>query len=323
MEWAAYWEMFLSENRLHDKVRQLNRYDREVLEQESCTERICKGIYDCYDKKARELIEIKQACMKELDKIEGIHLSSGRVKKLDSLLCKVIIKRSENVATFDSKYFYLDEFNYDKIITDLVGLRLIISYRGKWLLIHRQIQNLFPLLDKSLYIKDKLLSHDLAEQFQAEWPKVYYARGDSTQEYTDEGLEIYQKDNGYRSVHYVLSFQNTYIELQMRTIYDEAWSDCDHNYVYKKEKHLSHDALFEMSILLNKLTEISGSLSDTMESVYRKEGMVRNKQGNRWVTRQEHIDSIDVIMEKIDEVFVEFKGFRNKLAGEREDCNEN
>ena len=322
MEWAEYWETFLSENRLQNKVRELNQYDREVLGQEPCTERICKGIYSSYDKKALELLEIKQECMKELDKIEGIHLSSGRVKRVDSLLCKVINKRSENVETFDSKYLYLDEFNYDKIITDLIGLRLIISYRGKWLLIHHQIQNLFPLLDKSLYKKDKPLNHDLAKQFQAEWPKVYYARGDSTQEYTEEGLDIYQKDNGYRSIHYVLSFQNTYIELQMRTIYDEAWSDCDHNYVYKKEKHLSHDALAQISLILNKLTEISGSVSDTMECVYRKEGMIRDKQRNKWVARQEHLDSIDVIMKKMDEVCGELKEFRNKLVSEREDCDE-
>ncbi|MCM1153942.1 MAG: RelA/SpoT domain-containing protein [Roseburia sp.] len=319
MGWAAYWEGFLTENKLHNKVRELDRYDKEILAQEPCTEYICKGIYDCYDEKNEELLRIKQECMRELDTIEGIHLSTGRVKKLDSLLNKVIAKRSENVAEFSSRYYGLNEYNYDKIITDLVGLRLIISYRGKWLYVHRQIQELFPLLDKSLYVKNKLLEHSPAKQFQAEWPRAYYARGDSIQEYIDEGLETYLKDNGYRSIHYVLSFQNTYIELQMRTIYDEAWSDCDHKYVYKKEKHISHDALAKMSEILNGLTGISGSLNDTMESVYRTEGMYRNKYGNQWITAPDYIKDIDVIIEGIEEVCGELKGFRNRLTNERED----
>ena len=33
---------------------------------------------------------------------------------------------------------------------------------------------------------------------------------------------------------------------QVRTIYDEAWSDCDHNYVYKQDENKSHTALEQM-----------------------------------------------------------------------------
>ena len=98
-------------------------------------------------------------------------------------LFKVIDKRRENIEAFDSKYYDLNEFNYDRIITDLVGIRLIINYRGKWLDVHRKILEMFPLLDQKLYEANPLLEHRTGERFQAEWPKVYYAQNDPIQEY--------------------------------------------------------------------------------------------------------------------------------------------
>ena len=149
MEWTEYWQNLLHNNKLSGKLEELDRYEKNILQKEPQTERICKGIYDRYDEKEKELLLVRRDCLKELEGIEGVHLSCGRIKKKDSLLCKVINKRSENIAAFDSKYYALDEFCYDKIITDLVGLRLIISYRGEWLSVHKQILERFPLLDRA------------------------------------------------------------------------------------------------------------------------------------------------------------------------------
>lgn len=326
MEWTEYWQNLLRENKLSATVKELDSYERSCG-REPQTERICKGIYDCYDEKAQQLLEVKRDCMKELDAIDGIHLSCGRVKEKDSLLCKVIKKRSENITAFDSKYYQMDECNYDKIITDLIGLRLIINYRGKWLSIHKQILDIFPLADAELYEKQTLLEHDLKkrflkEQFQAEWPKVYYAYGDAVQEYIDEGLDTRLSKTGYRSIHYILSFKDTYIELQMRTIYDEAWSDCDHSYVYKKNHNSSHDALAEMSIILNALTNVSGCLNDVMKSVYDGEKMKRDEKKTGWIAQTEIVNDIDDILEKLKETENDFNRFREKIISAQEGRNE-
>ena len=244
------------------------------------------------------------------------------MKGKDSLLCKVIDKRRENIEAFDSKYYDLNEFNYDRIITDLVGIRLIINYRGKWLDVHRKILEMFPLLDQKLYEANPLLEHRTGERFQAEWPKVYYAQNDPIQEYKNEGLYVKLKAIGYRGIHYILSYRGTYIELQLRTIYDEAWSECDHNYVYKKEENRSHDALVQLSKILNRLTHLSDILNDTMKSVYDKEGIVVSGQENVWTALSEHIDSIDEIIAKLEETDNIFREFRSRLVDKQEDCDE-
>lgn len=322
MEWEAYWQSLLTEKKLNNKVTELNLYEEIILEREPCTERICKGICDRYDEMEKHLEAVKLDCIKEFNQIEGVYLKSGRVKGKDSLLCKVIDKRRENIEAFDSKYYDLDEFNYDRIITDLVGIRLIINYRGKWLDVHRKILEMFPLLDQKLYEANPLLEHRTGERFQAEWPKVYYAQNDPIQEYKNEGLYVKLKAIGYRGIHYILSYRGTYIELQLRTIYDEAWSECDHNYVYKKEENRSHDALVQLSKILNRLTHLSDILNDTMKSVYDKEGIVVSGQENVWTALSEHIDSIDEIIAKLEETDNIFREFRSRLVDKQEDCDE-
>ncbi|MCM1174327.1 MAG: hypothetical protein NC341_04660 [Blautia sp.] len=319
MEWEAYWQNLLAEKKLNNKVKELDRYEEIILKHAPRTEKICRGIYERYDAMQKRLEAVKLDCITEFNAIEGVYLKSGRVKGKDSLLRKVIDKRQENIAAFDSKYYNLDEFNYDKIITDLVGIRLIINYRGKWIDIHRKILGNFPLFDKELYVENPLLEHRAGEKFQAEWPIVYYAQNDPIQEYRDEGLCVKLKEIGYRGIHYILSYEETYIEIQLRTIYDEAWSECDHNYVYKKDENRSHDALVQLSEILNRLTHLSDILNDTMKSVHDKEGIVFSQQENVWTALSEHIDSIDEIIAKLEETDGIFRKFRNQLVDQQED----
>lgn len=176
-------------------------------------------------------------------------------------------------------------------------------------------------MDQSLYEKKKPLEHRPGEKFQAEWPNVYHAKTDSAQQYKEEGLHVNPQTKGYRSIHYILSYKETYIELQLRTIYDEAWGECDHNYVYKKEANRSHGALLRLSEILNRLTSLSDILNDTMKSVYDKEGIINGKQKETWAALPEHINSIDEIIGKIDEVGSDLKAFRNQLICKQEDCD--
>ena len=56
-----------------------------------------------------------------------VHLQSGRVKEKDSLIEKVIRKRYEYIGSKTSAYAHLRGDNYAEIITDLVGVKLIIG----------------------------------------------------------------------------------------------------------------------------------------------------------------------------------------------------
>lgn len=211
--------------------------------------------------------------MKIVETLPGVHLQTSRVKTLDSLLEKVINKRHKHLMDVKNLYSGITGSNYKDILTDLVGIRLIISYRGKWLDIHNAIIKKFPYSsDMNLYNIYKYLPHPKSgEGIIAEMPKAYYAYGDDISMYEAAGIRWEIRENGYRSVHYIISFQKTYIEIQTRTIYDEAWSDCDHSYVYKHEENASHSALEELSQILCKLTNISNDLGEEMRVIFESE----------------------------------------------------
>jgi ppGpp synthetase/RelA/SpoT-type nucleotidyltranferase len=126
----------------------------------------------------------------------------------------------------------------------------------------------------------------------AEIPKAYHAYGDDLSVYDGLKIDTKLKENGYRSVHYIVSFMGVYIEIQTRTIYDEAWNDCDHNYVYKKETHVSHSALSELSSALSMLTNASNDLGEKMQYIYEKE-VIREKEG-KYVSQDADLNFNDI-----------------------------
>ena len=55
---------------------------------------------------------------------KGIHSYRTRVKDAEHLIVKIIRKRHENYK----KYRNLDKYNYEKFLTDLIGIRCFIIY---------------------------------------------------------------------------------------------------------------------------------------------------------------------------------------------------
>lgn len=133
---------------------------------------------------------------------------------------------------------------------------------------HRQILELFPYDKTREYEKGILEPVKEGINIQAEIPKVYYAVGDDITAYVEQGLIAKQHTMNYRSIHYTVTYNGFYVEIQMRTIYDEAWSDCDHNYVYKKDDNTSHNALEKLSTILSKLTNLSNDIGEKMKDIY-------------------------------------------------------
>lgn len=269
MEWNEYWSNLITKEKLISKVTEINEIDKEINGKYSI-EDICHSIYNEYKKYAEQLENVRHELLKIIEQFPGVHLQTSRVKKVDSVLCKIIIKKHAHMMDENSLYSDITDKNYKDILTDLIGIRLIISYRGKWIDLHQKIVKTFPYAeDRELYNQYVFLPHPTdGSRILAEIPKAYYAYGDDLSLYDDVMVERKIKDNGYRSVHYVVSFMNTYVEIQTRTIYDEAWNDCDHNYVYKKEHHVSYSALKELSAILSLITNASNDLGETMQKIF-------------------------------------------------------
>lgn len=308
-EWDEFWISFLNVKKLNTKVDNLNELD-------GCkkTETICKAIYENYDKYKDELDNIRILFVKEVEHLPGVHLQTSRVKSLDSILEKIVNKRYDYSLNSESLYSSLNSDNYRQIITDLIGVRIIISYRGEWKTLHNEIVCRFHYMNENDYIRDRFIPHIDGDKFIAEIPKAYYADGDDLSIYDGILIDTRLKETGYRSVHYVISYMNTYIELQTRTIYDEAWSDCDHSYVYKHEENRSHAALEKLSRILCSYTNTSNDLGDIMHKIYETESIV-DEENDKFVSDIGIISEMDGIIGRYEEALRLFREFRDSVSG--------
>lgn len=311
--WSQYWQEFLEHKKLENFVSEMNEVD-ELLGNTVRIEDICFKIYEDYQGKWKDHLEqVRADFLKMLEGFQYVHLQTSRVKKIDSLLEKVILKRYNSLQNSASAYAKINGENYKDIVTDLIGMRIILNYRGNWKDIHEEILNQF-IYEKELFESEEMiLPHpNGGENVIAQIPKVYYAQGDDTKEFSEYGFCTELHSKGYRSIHYIVSYQGVYVELQVRTIYDEAWSDCDHNYVYKQDHNHSHTALLEMSRMLCRLTNISNDMGETMKEIFEKQSYT-DIGDNRWEADEDQIKKVDITLKKLYYVIEELKTFQSNI----------
>lgn len=316
MEWELFWNQLLDEHKLRETVKEMNQVD-QARSGTIRIEQICHRIFDEYDCWKETYERIRDDFWKTIEPIGYVHLHTSRIKSLDSLLEKVITKRYRQLTDSKSRYAGINGDNYRNIITDIIGVRLIVNYRGNWKEIHKELIQLFPYNPDVIYDEETLMPHVPNKNYQAECPKVYYAEGDDIREYSQYGFIPKLHKTNYRSIHYTISFEEAYIELQLRTIYDEAWSDCNHNYVYKKEDNKSHIALEQISSVLSKLTNISNDIVEQMKDVYEKELITVNKDG-KWNAPLDLLEKWNQTVKRLGIVEQDIAFLRNKMIVEKE-----
>ena len=198
----------------------------------------------------------------------GIHSYRYRTKSPGHLLEKIIRKRSEHPGRFD----HIDRANYHKYITDLIGIRVFFLYREDWIYFHNYITTVFE-NDPENYVEDRIRDFDEDPEhfYIAERPKVYRRNGD-TRIYDEELIDI-KSDGIYRSLHYIIKYRGYYVEIQGRTLFEEGWSEIDHDIVYPYFK--DDEMLKDFSTLLNRLS----GMADEMSSYFRRMKSVREEPG--------------------------------------------
>lgn len=221
-----------------------------------------------------------------------IHSIRYRVKDEDSLLVKLIEKCSEVPQTPQGnaeveKYRCVTKQNYYKIITDLIGVRILIRYRYQWETVHRLIWELFHSDDQG-YVQDweKEYINDPGLNFIAEQPKAYIKQDSDRGIYEAIGENTFMiktSDNHYASLHYVVNFGGCYVEIQVRTIFDEAWCECNHDFIYKavvtskKDKRI----LDRLSTILAEHTTASEEIVSLMCDIADPGKEFRGKRTNK------------------------------------------
>ncbi len=298
----------MNENKLRGHVLQMDSVD----DGECKTEKICKEVYCNYPSYFEKWEKVRGKIVKQIEGISVVHLHTSRVKSIDSILRKIITKRHERLLNKNDPYSRIAADNFQSIITDLAGVRLIISYRGDWKGLHKELVSLFPYATDEEYSTYDTVPHKDGQVFLAQRPIVYHAKDDDLSIYLSENVETKFKERGYRSVHYVISYENVYVEIQTRTIYDEAWSDCDHRYVYKHDECPSYSALKEMSAILCEYTNNTSDFGEEMRRVFDSHSAI-DCGGEKYNVTKEMKDRMDRVFERYVSVQNHFGAFLDKL----------
>lgn len=220
-------------------------------------------IYNDFEKKTpiyrKVLSEFEEQYMKKKEDM-GIHSYRTRIKDPEHLIVKIIRKKSEKYR----KYCKLNKDNYEKFLTDLIGIRGFILFKEQWIEFHNYICECFE-NNPSYYIKDSITDFDdnAEHQYIAEAPKVHIRNGDNRKIY--EGHiepDKIESNKIYRSIHYILKYQGVYIEIQIRTLFEEGWGEIDHHIVYPYYE--DNKNLHQYTELLNRLS----GLADEMGSFF-------------------------------------------------------
>jgi ppGpp synthetase/RelA/SpoT-type nucleotidyltranferase len=166
-----------------------------------------------------------------LQQVPAIHSLKLRIKNPEHLVSKIIRKRLKEPERI------IDSTNYRREVTDLIGLRALHLFKDEWRPIHEFVTAIWD-------------TH--------EPPIAYVRRGDPDalqQSFTAAGLGVEPHEQGYRSVHYLLkskpSKEDHVVELQVRTIFEEGWSEIDHRIRYPR--HSDDQFLAEFLQIFNRL----------------------------------------------------------------------
>lgn len=252
-----------------------------------------KNKYNKYKKIMEEFIntylkDINEKLQPNKGEEVKIHSIRSRVKDAEHLIVKIIRKKQENQL----KYKKLDKDNYEKFITDLIGIRCLVLFKDDWENLHYYLISQFE-NDVKFYIRDAILDFDdnIEHNYIAERPKVHIRNGDARECYERVLPPDSVIDNKvYRSIHYIIKFKGVYLEIQVRTLFEEGWGEVDHAVVYPY--YQDDKILKEYTELLNRLS----GLADEMSSFFNrlKQLEVRNIQ--------KEIQIVDKNVANIDEL---------------------
>lgn len=265
-------EEVIHEAELDDKYELVLKKDREIekhllkIKEHYITKRMCH--YDKCESTAKQLL-ITILTDPELCEI---HSARYRVKSIESLWTKYVKKKAllpevEGMDYNIEKYRPMTKDNYYKIITDLIGIRILIRYQQQWEVVHRWIWTNFFKAERN-YVKNWITDYPSGEDdFLVEKPKLYLREENDLPIYQKFGKDIFEphvSDMGYNSIHYLLWYDGKYVEIQVRTIYDEAWGECTHDLVYKCKNKARKADLERLSVCLATQTQAAEMIADLM-----------------------------------------------------------
>jgi ppGpp synthetase/RelA/SpoT-type nucleotidyltranferase len=191
-----------------------NRISDETWNQSGCDWATLVDIAVDFDRNHEVLSRSAEFFARVIQTFPGVHSVRWRVKDSSHLLEKIVRKR----AAKEKKYLSVSKDNYFSVVTDLIGIRALHLFKDEYLVIDSCIRDKWATVEK---------------------PVIYFREGDdrpSPAFARKHKFSVKQHPAGYRSVHYVLASsplkQPVVAEVQVRTIFEEGWSEIDHKIRY-------------------------------------------------------------------------------------------
>jgi ppGpp synthetase/RelA/SpoT-type nucleotidyltranferase len=190
----------------------------------------------------------------------GVHSVRYRLKNSDSLIEKIIRKTIERNKKGIRKVITVK--NYTNEINDLIGIRILHAFKDDWFGIHNYILN-------QCQYKTK------------EKPTAYYRKGDEKYFISDckkNGCEAKIHPKAYRSIHYIINpypeKKICYAEIQVRTVFEDGWSEIDHKLRYASKKGVKHI----LDSYLLALNRIAGSADEIGSIIKNRQTEIRQDE---------------------------------------------
>jgi len=178
-----------------------------------------------------------------------IHSVKSRLKDVDHLREKIIRKWADGPITPETLFSRM---------TDLAGVRVIHLYSQQFEFIHSAIGD-----------------HILQGYWHLNEPPVAYSWDpEATAYFKRLGVNAETRDSYYTSIHYVVKPQasaNLTCEIQVRTLFEEAWGEIDHALNYPKSTDLL--ACREQIRVLAKLASTGTRLADSIFATAKEAGL--------------------------------------------------
>lgn len=157
---------------------------------------------------------------------EAIYTTKYRIKNMERLIEKIETHNQKNLSD------QIDNSNYKSKIDDLLGIRLICYRRSDKGTVNNFIKDLQK-ENKLFFVRDP-------EEKKPQYIWIELAGENSDEKNSREDIQY----SGYSSTHYFVklpdsappNIKDLHAEIQVRTIFEDAWAELDHKYRYEYKR---------------------------------------------------------------------------------------
>ncbi|MEM5511840.1 addiction module component [Pseudoalteromonas sp. AS84] len=268
---------------------ELNEFlSRNKISEEKFTEcaldwELIQSIGADHQSKIDDLEDLAESYAKTIQRFAKVHSVRWRVKDPEHLMEKIVRKTTKGSGSYNKKYINISVDNYSTKITDLIGIRALHLFKQDCVEIINSLEERWKKSEKIT---------------------AYIREGDSKEDYKDRTAWVVKEHKaGYRSIHFVFSTSphksKVFTEVQVRTIFEEGWSEIDH-----KIRYPNFSDNKDIITFLNIFNRLAGSADEMGSFVKALSTMIQDRDAEVKKLENEntkHKDKITMLLDELKE----------------------